>query len=247
MPTLHLIPDPDCMSPRSDDSALGTLLITARRYGFGDRDAAERLRWAAYDGLTDLLRWRRPGLSHTYDADDDQLPCPRCRGAKPRSHCRACEGTGWVENPYHTHSEPSQIMRLFENHADRIRAAHRLCVVPVYVYDHSGIAIKPHPFSCGGDSGQVGWLFMTGAEVKEFTGARKLHACHYKQAEEAMAESLPVLQQWVNGDCWGYELRDSGAVIDACWGFYGDDPETNDMAQHLPTNWRELELVKETD
>jgi len=33
--------------------------------------------------------------------------------------------------------------------------------LPVYMYNHSGITISTHPFSCPWDSGQLGWIYCT--------------------------------------------------------------------------------------
>lgn len=34
-------------------------------------------------------------------------------------------------------------------------------VLPLYLYDHSGLSISTTPFSCKWDSGQVGWIYST--------------------------------------------------------------------------------------
>lgn len=41
-------------------------------------------------------------------------------------------------------------------------------IYPLYLYDHSGITISTSPFSCQWDSGQVGWIYITKDDVKEY-------------------------------------------------------------------------------
>jgi hypothetical protein len=36
-----------------------------------------------------------------------------------------------------------------------------LAVLPLYLYQHSGMSISTTPFSCRFDSGQVGWAYVT--------------------------------------------------------------------------------------
>jgi len=36
-----------------------------------------------------------------------------------------------------------------------------LCILPLYLYDHSGITMSTTSFSCGWDSGQVGYIYLT--------------------------------------------------------------------------------------
>ena len=36
----------------------------------------------------------------------------------------------------------------------------KLYILPLYLYDHGGITMKTSPFSCGWDSGQVGFIFV---------------------------------------------------------------------------------------
>ena len=43
--------------------------------------------------------------------------------------------------------------------------------LPVYLYDHSGITLNTSGFSCGWDSGQVGWI------VAEFDKVREQYNC----------------------------------------------------------------------
>ena len=40
-------------------------------------------------------------------------------------------------------------------------------VLPLYLYDHSGITMSTEPFSCPWDSGQVGYIFATEEKIRE--------------------------------------------------------------------------------
>jgi len=40
-------------------------------------------------------------------------------------------------------------------------------VLPLYLYDHSGITMSTSAYSCPWDSGQVGWIYCTRKQVEE--------------------------------------------------------------------------------
>lgn len=89
-------------------------------------------------------------------------------------------------------------------------------ILPVTCYNHSGLS-----FSIGNtfdkwDGGRVGFIYITKATAKE----NKLTK---KQAEKIIKQDLETYNQYVNGDVYGYEVKNpDGDVIDSCWCFYGN-------------------------
>ena len=46
-------------------------------------------------------------------------------------------------------------------------------ILPLYLYDHSGITMRTEPFHCPWDSGQIGWTFISKKKVrKEYSTKR---------------------------------------------------------------------------
>jgi len=90
-------------------------------------------------------------------------------------------------------------------------------VLPLYMYDHSGITISLTPFSCRWDSGQVGFVQVPRKEfVKEFGKKNftpKLKAKALKWAES----ETETLDSYVRGEVFGYVINEDG---DSCWGYY---------------------------
>lgn len=118
-------------------------------------------------------------------------------------------------------------------------------VLPVRMYDHSGIGFAMgedclrYPFNCPWDSGQVGFVFVTKAKLIEEYGSDNDEAV--AKATKCMQGELEVYNQYHAGDVCGFILRDKpckecdgvGNETDSCWGFYGDDPIENGIADHL--------------
>jgi hypothetical protein len=113
-------------------------------------------------------------------------------------------------------------------------------ILPLYLYDHSGITISTGSFSCMFDSGQVGWIVCDKDTIeKEWAGNRDL-------AEKCLRAEVAVYDDYLTGNVWGYiaeerevmdcwDLDDNEGweTTDSCWGFYGSDPETNGIKDHL--------------
>lgn len=99
-------------------------------------------------------------------------------------------------------------------------------IVPLYMYDHSGISIATHPFMCPWDSGRIGMAVITKRDIIKEYGT-------YNDTTKAMARKcleaeVKTYDDYVQGEVYGYVLKDSeGEEIDSCFGFYGYDPTTN--------------------
>jgi len=110
-----------------------------------------------------------------------------------------------------------------------------LALLPLYLYQHSGMTMRCAPFSCPWDSGQVGWGYVTrsGAEKMGCVGV------HHKRLddgtvvedgtwdkarlEDAIRSEVEEYDNFLTGQCYGYEVTDEdGDHIDSSWGFVGD-------------------------
>lgn len=104
-------------------------------------------------------------------------------------------------------------------------------ILPLYLYDHSGITISTSPFGCQWDSGQVGWIFCIKEEMEnsfiELSGQDKEERC-----EVLLKGEVETYDQYLRGDIYGYrvfkiETCNLGCVheeeVESCWGFYGED------------------------
>lgn len=103
------------------------------------------------------------------------------------------------------------------------------CVMlPLYLYDHSGLRMSTGSFSCPWDSGQVGWIYATKEQViKEFG---EWSAESIQKAEKLLNAEVETYSQYLEGDVWGYiiEMRSDEDEEDwedhsSCWGFFGFD------------------------
>ena len=107
-------------------------------------------------------------------------------------------------------------------------------ILPLYLYDHSGITISTSPFSSGWDSGQIGFIYMTNKKAKECWPVEFLIGEHIKIAREALIAEVETYDQYLRGDIYGFLVETpDGEHIDSCSGFYGTEWKENGMADHL--------------
>jgi hypothetical protein len=96
---------------------------------------------------------------------------------------------------------------------ERIEGLHkgRTVVLPVYLYDHSGITISTSPFSCRWDSGQVGFIYAERVSPNPKARAKVV---------AGLEAEIEILDAYIRGDCWGFSIvEDDGVPNDSCGGF----------------------------
>ena len=99
-------------------------------------------------------------------------------------------------------------------------------VLPVYLYDHSGITIRSSPFSCPWDSGQAGVMYCTKKKaVHEF--GKKLCTAKVREAViKCMTTEIESIDQYLTGQVYGFRVLDpNGEEVDACWNFFGENKD----------------------
>jgi len=93
-------------------------------------------------------------------------------------------------------------------------------ILPLYLYDHSGITMNTKGFSCGWDSGQVGWIYITKDKIEAESWTPE-------QAEKYLEGEVQVYDDYLTGNVYGYKVTDAdGEDKDSCWGYYGDPEES---------------------
>lgn len=90
-------------------------------------------------------------------------------------------------------------------------------VLPLYMYEHSGITISLTPFSCRFDSGQVGFVQVPRKKMlNEFN--KKIFTKQLKEKALKIAKGeVQSFDVYLRGEVVGYVI-DEGE--DSCWGYY---------------------------
>lgn len=98
-----------------------------------------------------------------------------------------------------------------------------LVMLPVSIYDHSGVSIWLGSPNCMWDSGYVGFMYLTKEDaLKELGNCTEEN--WKERAIECMEAEMKVYNCYISGDVYGFVIEDEEEnEIDSCWGFYGDE------------------------
>lgn len=100
-------------------------------------------------------------------------------------------------------------------------------ILPVYMYDHSGLSFSTGSFSCSWDSGMIGWIMVDKVRWDELHGGE----WNAEVVEKCLDDEIETLDnyhvygayyfelvEYTGCDCCGHEDEET---LDSCGGFYG--------------------------
>ena len=125
-------------------------------------------------------------------------------------HSRYCLGD---KRLYNTEDYSSFDAMIEKNHGDDI-------VLPVYMYDHSGLTISTRPFSCHWDSGQLGFIFITKAAIIANWGEHTEETV--MQAVACMESEVKEYDSYLRGEVYLIEMQQGDEEPDIYGGIVGD-------------------------
>ena len=116
------------------------------------------------------------------------------------------------------------------------KATKAVICLPVHLYEHSGISLSINyegQYADRWDSGTCGFVIITKEDIRECYGIKRVTQKHIDKAVKEIEGELKELNQYINGEVYGFEITEEGEETDSCGGFYGDDFKTNGMADHV--------------
>jgi hypothetical protein len=117
----------------------------------------------------------------------------------------------------------------------------------VYAYIHSGMTISTQSFSCPWDSGVLGFVIITKADLRKEYNWKVLTQKRinevYNRLDNIMDGEVKELDYYVSGDVYGFRIEDkNGDIEDSCYGFYGYDIQNNGILDYMTDKDKKLVL-----
>ncbi|GFD70986.1 hypothetical protein KUL113_04060 [Tenacibaculum sp. KUL113] len=97
-------------------------------------------------------------------------------------------------------------------------------MLPLYLYDHSGITMNTSGFSCSWDSGQVGFIYVSKERAREQYGFKRLTKERVQKVYDYLDSEVKTYASYLEGNVYGYVIE-GGDIDDSCWGYVGPDGE----------------------
>jgi len=118
-----------------------------------------------------------------------------------------------------------------------------IAILPLFLYDHSGITMNTTGFSCNFDSGKVGFIFVDEKGCEEMGWSKEWAEGLSKGDDEKykgktreeiltnfMISDVEIYDNYLTGEVYGFDIDD---VDDgSCSGFFGDDHEESGLLDH---------------
>ena len=103
---------------------------------------------------------------------------------------------------YHTQHWEDFIYDLENDDRDSIKKAwdlldDKIIVLPLYLYDHSGICMSTVPFSDPWDSGQVGFIYVGKDTVREQWDRQRISSKLYDQVVDSLEAEVEEYNQYL--------------------------------------------------
>lgn len=117
-----------------------------------------------------------------------------------------------------------------------VQESQEVAILPIYLYDHSGLEMRTTDFADRWDSCQVGWIYITKLDFLRET-QNSDESQWQRKAVEFLQKEVAVYSDYLYGNIYGYveyskeedgNWKETG---DSCWGFYGSDILTNGIAE----------------
>ncbi|GHV37497.1 hypothetical protein FACS18949_17820 [Clostridia bacterium] len=135
-------------------------------------------------------------------------------------------------------SEIVDFVRLEQSEQINLVSQHCL-IQPLYLYDHSGLTINTTGFTCPWDSGQIGWAYVSHADIIKEYGA--LTPETIEKARHLLNAEVKEYDYYLRGECYGFQLLENGEEIDSCYGFLGDFDDAKEAIKgYLPDSITQL-------
>ena len=96
------------------------------------------------------------------------------------------------------------------------------CILKVYLYDHSGLALSTTPFNDKFDSRQVGYIYCTKQDLKDLGFPQD----DYEKVETELKNEITTYNDYLNNDIdyYYYEITDEDDnLVDKMTGFVNDN------------------------
>ena len=115
----------------------------------------------------------------------------------------------------------------------------QIVLMPLYLYDHSGITMSTSPFSCPWDSGQVGWIYADRDMMEKEYGIVTPEVI--KQVQTVLENEVETYDYYLTDQCYGFQLFEGDVEIDSCWGFLGDIRGLqNNLKEYMPEGFENI-------
>jgi hypothetical protein len=106
-------------------------------------------------------------------------------------------------------------------------------ILPLYLYDHSGITMScgnSYPYNDRWDAGQVGFIYISHEKIRKEYSVKRITKTLKDRVTKYLEGEVKTYDDYLRGDVYGFIVEDEEEEnIESVWGFFGY-PEGKDEA-----------------
>ncbi len=203
--------DHNDLNPRVDWDNLGTMVCWHSRYNLGDEHQHANPQ-QFMEVLANEVDPTVEGRIYYWENGDGRTQLYRKYGtASPAKH-----GTPTAYRMCH-----EKIQNIIHKALDK-----HVVILPLHLYDHSGITMRVGGFNDIFDSGQVGYIYITREQILKEYGGKILTRALRNRIEGYLRYEVKTYDHYLTGAVYGFRVFDeNGDEEESCWGFFGYDHE----------------------
>ena len=118
-------------------------------------------------------------------------------------------------------------------------------ILPLYLYDHSGITISTTPFGCQWDSTTVGFVWITKEQAKQEFNIERIVKSALEKISKAIKRDVEIYDNYLTGEVYGYQISKDGEEVESCFGYYGNYDDKSYIMQEAKSAIDFLTMKKE--
>ena len=116
---------------------------------------------------------------------------------------------------------------------------------PISKFEHGGeISLSlGSKYGCW-DRDVVGFIFVTKEQLRTWYGTKRITQKHIVHARNCLQAELGLLTAWLNGDCYGWQIKEytltedgldweAVGILESCGGYFDKEHAVNDMQDML--------------
>ena len=121
-----------------------------------------------------------------------------------------------------------------------------LIVIPIFMYDHSGLSVNTTGFSCPWDSGQIGFIYASKERIRKEYSCKRISKNLKEQVREMLVSEVDSYNQYLSGDVYGFNVthKETQEELDSCCGFFGTDHIENGIFDYVCEYFTKLEFME---
>jgi hypothetical protein len=214
--TVTIMYDHDPMDPRKEYDNVGRMICFHPRYNLGD----EQPSCSPDEYLMGLLSQETQDIVERCEAAIDNTPSDL--------------GQDYVWRPVLRYRNRYAKLLDIKKRAIEGDLEKNYVILPLYLYDHSGITMSTGAFSCPWDSGEIGFIYVSMERAREEWGHGDASDEEIRaRAEKYLEGEVETYDAYISGQVYGYRIVETfgedededegGEELDSCWGFFGLD------------------------